>query len=282
MDNLQDMTGVNIENFDNKMLAIDTRDAIVGCFAQGCQAEEIAGWKDLKNWDTNIPVVFRSMAQRKTVNMCENQKRPYFYIDTGYIGNLNKKKHWHRVVPNGMQHSKPRFDLPSDRFDNCIDSQDIRFKGWKKDGGPILLVTPSDKPCLFYGIERESWIENTINEIKKHTDREVIVRNKGLRRDRVRDNSIYHQFEEDNIFAVVTYNSIAATEAIGFGIPCFTLAPNAADFACGTDLSRIENPIYVEEEKVIGWQNWLGYCQYNPQEMVAGTVLPMLREYGIE
>ena len=34
------------------MLAIDTRDAIVGCFAQGCQAEEIAGWKDLKNWDT--------------------------------------------------------------------------------------------------------------------------------------------------------------------------------------------------------------------------------------
>ena len=53
MDNLQDMTGVNIENFDNKMLAIDTRDAIVGCFAQGCQAEEIAGWKDLKNWDTN-------------------------------------------------------------------------------------------------------------------------------------------------------------------------------------------------------------------------------------
>ena len=81
--------------------------------------------------------------------------------------------------------------------------------------------------------------------------------------------------------AVVTYNSIAATEASGYGIPCFTLAPNAADFACGTDLSSIEKPLYVEEEKVIGWQNWLGYCQYNPQEMVAGTVLPTLREYGI-
>ena len=255
---------------------------IVSCFAQGSQAEEIPGWKSLQHWDTSIPVVFRSMAQRKTVNMCEYQKRPYYYIDTGYIGNLNKKKHWHRVVPSGMQHSQPRFDLPSDRFDNCIDSQDIRFKGWKKDGGPILLVTPSDKPCSFYGIKRDEWIENTVAEIKKHTDREVIIRNKGLRRERVRDNSIYSQFEEDNIFAVVTYNSIAATEAIGYGIPCFTLAPNAADFACGTDLSRIEDPIYVEEDKVIGWQNWLGYCQFNPQEMVAGIVLPMLKEYGIK
>ena len=53
------------------MLAIDTRDAIVSCFAQGSQAEEIAGWKSLQHWDTSIPVVFRSMAQRKTVNMCE-------------------------------------------------------------------------------------------------------------------------------------------------------------------------------------------------------------------
>ena len=130
--------------------------------------------------------------------------------------------------------------------------------------------------------DRDKWIEQTVAEIKKHTGREVIIRNKGLRRDRVRDNSIYSQFEEDNIFAVVTYNSIAATEAIGYGIPAFTLAPNAADFACGTDLSKIETPLYIEEEKVIGWQNWLGYCQYNPQEMVAGMVLPMLREYGIK
>ena len=64
------------------LLAIDTRDSIVSCMARGTQAQEIPGWKTLKDWDTNIPVVFRSMAQRKTVNMCEHQKRPYFYIDT--------------------------------------------------------------------------------------------------------------------------------------------------------------------------------------------------------
>ena len=58
-----------------EMLAIDTRDSIVSCFAQGSQAEEIPGWKALQHWDTSIPVVFRSMAQRKTVNMCEFQKR---------------------------------------------------------------------------------------------------------------------------------------------------------------------------------------------------------------
>ena len=77
---------------ETKMLAIDTRDAIVSCFAQGTQAEEIEGWKNLDNLDPTIPVVFRSMSQRKTVKMCEYQNRPYYYIDTGYIGNLNKKK----------------------------------------------------------------------------------------------------------------------------------------------------------------------------------------------
>lgn len=266
-----------------KMYAIDKEDGIVTCLQQGTEAEWINSWKDLQRLPTEHPVMFRSMSQRKTVKICQEQNRDYYYIDTGYVGNVDKRKDWHRVVKNGMQHSNPRYDLPEDRFKVLAKkSPYLRFKGWKRDGGPILVVTPSEKPCKFYGIDRDKWVKETLAELKKHTDRPIIVRNKGLRRERIGNNSIYGQFDEDNIFAVVTYNSIAATEAIGYGIPSFTLAPNAADPFCLKDLSKIETPYYAPIDKVVKWQNWLGYCQFNPEEMANGTAMKIIKDYNIK
>ena len=265
------------------MLAIDQNDAIVNCLAAGASVEWIENWKSLKNYDSNVPVIFRSMTQRKTVTVCTEQKRDYFYIDTGYYGNLNKRKDWHRVVKNGMQHSNPRYDLPDDRFKNIIGENDfIKFNQWRKNGSNILIVTPSEKPCAFYGINRKEWLDDTMSKLKQHTDRNIIIRDKGLRKDRIGDKSIYTQFVDDDIYAVVTYNSIAATEAIGFGIPCFALAPNAADPFCLKDLSKIETPLYEDEEKVIRWQNWLGYCQYTTTEMSEGLTFRLIEDYDLK
>lgn len=265
------------------IVAIDSDDSIVKCLAEGSDAEFIPNYKSLKNIDSNIPVIFRSMTQRKTVQICESQNRDYYYIDTGYIGNLEKRKNWHRIVKNGMQHSVPRYDLPSDRFDKITNGKDyLTFPGWKKKGSAILVVTPSDKPCLFYGINRDQWVKETLQTLKENTNRPIIIRDKGLRRERIGKNSIYHQLENDNIFAVVTYNSIAATEAIGFGIPVFTLAPNVADKFCKKDLTEIENPLYSDPEMIIKWQHWLGYCQYTPDEMLDGTAMKLIKEYDLK
>jgi hypothetical protein len=234
------------------------------------------------------------MTQRSTVKLCNKQARDFYYIDTGYIGNLGKQKNWHRVLVNGMQHSLPRYDLPADRFNQAIaelnrhtgqasGSEYIEFSGWKPEGNAILLVTPSLKPCKFYGVNRDNWVRDTIKELRKYTDRPIIVRDKAERRtDRVRENSIFYQFIEDDIYAVVTYNSIAAIEAIGYGIPAFTLAPTAADDMCLKDLSQIESPRYEDEEKVKKWQNWLGYCQYSLPELKDGTALELIKEYDLK
>lgn len=273
-------------NNDSKMIAIDPSDKIVECLAYSKNSEFINDWKSLKKFSSDVPVILRGMTQRKTVQVCEEQDRDYYYIDTGYIGNLGKTKRWHRVVKNGMQHSHVNFDMPSDRFNSIISyagEKFLKFNGWRQPGSAILLVTPSEKPCKFYGVNRDKWVEDTIAELRKHTDREIIVRDKAERRgDRVRGNSIYYQFIEDDIHSVVTYNSIAAIEAIGFGVPAFTLAPTAADSLCLKDLSMIEHPLRADEEKVTAWQNWLGYCQYTPTEMSNGTAFRIIEEYGLE
>ena len=264
-------------------LAIDPNDHIVVPLAEGVEAKFINGFKDLANYNPSMPVIFRGMTGRKVVEACERQNREYLYIDTGYIGNMQKRKDWHRLVSNGMQHSTINWTMNDDRFKSIAETKPyLNFPGWKKDGRAILVVTPSEKPCKYYGIDRDKFVDETITELKKHTDRPIVVRDKAIRRDRVGDGSIYHQLDEDDIFAVVTYNSIAATEAIGYGVPCFTLAPNAADFFCEKDLSKIETPKYAEPMRVHKWQHWLAYCQYKPYELKDGTAIKLIRSYRLK
>ena len=274
---------MNKTKLKDKFLAIDEHDAIVQNLAESVAVEWLHHYKQLKDHDTKIPVIFRSMAQRKTVRLCVQQERPYYYIDTGYLGNMEKRKDWHRVVNSGMQHSEINWTVPADRFERLAENKEyLPFKGWRKHGGPILLVTPSDKPCLFYGINRDEWLEETLTELKKHTDRKIIVRDKVMRRARIGDGSLYNQLEHENVHAVVTYNSIAATESIGFGVPAFTLAPNAADYFCEKDLSKIESPKYAEPDEVRQWQHWLAYCQYTPFELSDGTAFRLIKEYNLK
>lgn len=265
-----------------KFLALDSTDAIVAPLAESVNAQFVDGWKNLSKHPADDPVIFRSMTQRKTVDVCKKQGRPYYYIDTGYIGNMQKRKDWHRIVKNGMQHSNINWNCPSDRFKRIAETKPyLNFPGWKKNGRNILVVTPSEKPCKFYGINRDEWVNSTLEQIKQYTDRPIIIRDKTIRRDRVGNGSIYNQLEEDDVFAVVTYNSIAATEAIGFGIPCFTLAPNAADYFCEKDITNIENPKYAEPIQVHKWQHWIAYCQYLPSEMKDGTTWKLIEEYNL-
>jgi len=255
----------------------DENDAIVKCLIQSFKDVHYSGFQDFHKFNKEIPVVLRGMTERKAIRTAEKQGRDYFYIDTGYMGNLNKRKNWHRVVKNNVQNMTPRYDLPADRF-NSIDDNNLRFTGWKKMDGAILVVTPSQKPCSFYGIDRDVWVEETIKELVKHTDRPILIRDKGLRRERLNDNSVPAQLVRQQIHCLVTYNSIAATEAISAGVPAIALAPGAAGELCTKKISDIENPYYPDEEKVIAWQNWLAYCQYTTQELESGFALDLIRD----
>ena len=108
-----------------KHLAIDEADLILTNWVEGVDAKYVNGFKDLRNYPVDQPVAFRGMTGRKIVKTCENQGREFYYIDTGYLGNREKRKIWHRVVRNGMQHSKVVWDLPEDRWKN------IRLMNWK-------------------------------------------------------------------------------------------------------------------------------------------------------
>lgn len=201
-------------------------------------------------------------------------------MDTGYFGNeissTNPQglKIWHRIVKNNLQHNEI-IKRPADRFQKF----NKKFIPWKKAGRSILIAAPDEKPCKFYGIDKESWINQTVEKIKQFTDRPIIIRERApLRIDRIASSTLKEALDND-VFALVTYNSNAATESIFHGIPAFALAPcSAAMPVSSNDLSRIENPYYPTSDKLFEWACHLSYGQFNMQEIKSGKAQEMLKE----
>mgnify|MGYP003124236972 CR=1 FL=1 len=223
-----------------------------------------------------VPIVLRGILKHKLIKKCIKDNRDFFYIDSGYIGNYKSKinpmgyKLFHRIVKNNLQHTKI-IDRPSDRWSKL----EYKIPTWKKNGSHILVVMPSDKPAKYYDIDIEKWREDTLNTIKKYTDRPIVVREKTTRQERI-NNSIYTDL--DNAYALVTLQSIAATESILYGVPAFTLAPNAAESLCLNDLTKIENPYYPDSDVVYKWACHLAYGQFHNIELENGYAWSAINE----
>ena len=261
--------------------ALDHEDAIIKDFMKGTEAE-YSTWDKIQKTSVENPVVLRGMTKGKYIHQCWKDKRPFYYIDTGYVGNLSKRKHYHRLVKNNVQNTQVR-DVPDDRYRRLAQRHpEVNFNGWRSQGRSILLVTPSEKPCKFYGITRQKWIDETTEKLRQHTDRPIIIRDKGLRRERVGAGSLFSQLEQDNVYAVVTYQSIAAIESVCFGVPAFATAPTAADYVTLKDLGRIEQAYRPNADQVRHWLHWLAYCQYTVPELNDGTALKIIEMYNLK
>ena len=267
-----------------KMLYIDGEDQIMKHWQYGTGAclidrKDISSKISESPWPNDIPVSLRSMTKRKEIWNCWETGRPFYYIDNGYMGNLMKRKEYYRVVKNNIQHTKYR-EMPGDRFEALQRfAPYMQYHGrkpLKQQNGPILLVTPSEKPCQFYNVDRNKWVEDTVAELKKYTKREIIVRDKGLRPDRIKDNSVAAQCMKLGVWAVVTYQSMAALEAMHYGIPAFTMAPNCVDQLANKNLEAIEDPFYPEYDEMMKLFHYLAYCQYKLDEMRSGLAYKLI------
>jgi len=232
--------------------------------------------------NSDKPLVVRGVTSKTEMDICEEQGRDYYYIDTGYVGNFpsigNPKgaKIWHRIVKNKMQHDVIE-SAPDDRWNNLI-SQDpnLKFKGWKKHENKILFVPPNPKACKAFNIDYQEWMETTKHTIEQTTDIPIEVRIKGSRSERNHANTIYDALQ--GTYAVVTFNSIAALEAILFGVPAFVAVPCAASPLASNNLNDLTKPFYPSAGKIIQQCKNIAYGQFTVDEIENGTAWNILQE----
>ena len=242
---------------------------ILKSFVMGCGGQ-ITYWD--KTAENTTPVVVRGVTKRKVMEACRARGRDFFYIDTGYFGNTAKGKLYHRITRNDVQYFGPVVDRPSDR----LALTGIGFRKFRP-GTNILLAPPSQKLLMMYDIDLETWLNTTIEEIKNHTDRPIVIRKKQSRTVRMTEDTMEMALAQD-VHCLVTFSSIAAGEALLLGKPAITLGPNAAAPLCSQSISEIENPKIPTLDEVKTWAANLAYNQFTEAEMRNGTAWRILND----
>jgi lipopolysaccharide biosynthesis glycosyltransferase len=246
-------------------------DEYLQAFMLGCNGR-------LSDWNSeeqkHNPLVIRGLGggSRKAIQHCWETGRTFYAIDTGYFGNAGSKtKIWHRVTKNALQHTGPIIERPDDRL--------RKFKYRKfKNGNKIMLVPPSDKVMKLFGQpDPEVWVEDIKRELQKYTDRPIEIRLKPNRSERISTKPLEAALD-DNVYCLVTYNSIAALEALMYGVPAIALGPNCATALCNTKISDINHLNRPTEDEMYALMKHLSYCQFTRDEMMNGYAWSIVNE----
>ena len=156
-----------------KLLSTAHKDVFINTINNYMNNITFCSRNDLRTLPIDMPVVFRNFtANRKEIRIVQKTGRPWYYMDCGYFANITPRKSFMRIVPNDIQHSKPRYDLPANRFnDQCKIAElsghghPLRFSKWKKDGAyygefSISTFQNSKGDMVIYGNVEPKFFEN--------------------------------------------------------------------------------------------------------------------------
>ena len=241
------------------------------------------------------PRVFRGITRMPTIKQCVDNNIDFYYVDTGYMGCYPVKK-WQRFTKNNLQTLEHlnynQLDFLTDtkvlkkRFKDIMNVDYDNYKPKRPvEGESILIVPPSLNSTRSLNImnhinfEQEDYIDFITKEIKKYTDKKIIVRQKPNRKERtLNGKTLSHQLKKDKVHCLVVFNSIAAFEAIQEGYPAITLGPNAASFLSEKDISNIEKPYFADDDKIREHSLYLSACQFNKEEFRSGYAVKMIEQ----
>ena len=246
-------------------------DEYLQSFVYGCGGT-LSSFDDEKT--TAGPLLMRGVgkATREAVQHCWDTGRQFYYIDTGYFGNAkSKSKGWHRITKNNLQNLGPIIERPTDRL--------LRWKFKKfRPGKKILICPPSEKVMMLFNQPSPAeWTEQVVKQLKTLTDRPIEVRMKPTRTQRISNNSLEEALN-DEVHCLVTYNSIAALEALMHGKPAIALGPNCATMVCNTDLNQVEDLHIPDKDEMTALMSHLSYAQFSREEMMNGYAWDIVNE----
>ena len=212
--------------------------------------------------DENVEVCFQGIIRgtKRLQLACETNNIPYYYFDQPYLFGNEYQPHpafsqpWYRIIKNNVQmididdKHKARFEYIQSMCSDKDTLDKMTLKDWKKDGQYIIIIPPSEHTAKWYDMQVEPWIENITKELRKHTDRPIQVRYKFTNRIHGKRNATPLSADLKNCFAMVSWHSMAACEALIAGVPSFTSEHSPANRVSYSlnDLDKIETPLYSD------------------------------------
>tara|TARA_R100000005_G_scaffold95666_1_gene78108 strand:- start:414 stop:1274 length:861 start_codon:yes stop_codon:yes gene_type:complete len=242
---------------------------------------------NIKELDDKNIILCDMMVQSPTHNMIKyrrEKKLDYYHIDHAYFwrgyaymtGNKNPHNcSWFRISKNSHVLNKI-LDVDDSRWKKYFyDHFGGYGKEYSKRGSKIIFCPSSHHVLSLY--DQNNWIDETINTLKKYTDREIVIRRRPNLKTEISNvsTSTGNTLEKDleDCWALVTHSSGAATEAQLLGIPTFSDINSPSAPVSSLDYSSIEKPFYPDDNLRMKWLNSLAYSQYSDKEFKDGTLV---------
>ena len=186
-------------------------------------------------------------------------------------------------------------DIDPTRWKKIKSNLGIDLKDYRNNGDHILLCLQRNGGWSMGTVDVTDWAVKTINEIRKYSDRKIVVRAHPGDKDSANylnpktskikfSKSIVLSTNKNlvddlhNCWAAVNYNSSPVVGAAIEGVPIFVMDPDKSQCAeiANTDLSTIENPVKHDRQR---WAERLSMFHWNFDELKSGECWTHMRKY---
>ena len=243
------------------------------------------GWKE---HDDKTVRFFWGLAadNRVAIQQCIDWGIEWWFVDTGYLSSQITRyplpvindydTTYFRIIKGGIHTNKFSATTPDRRNTLIKQGIDAEFKGWKENGEHVLLC-PSSPTVTYYvnDISQQDWIQQVGEEVRKHTDRPIKVRNKPRPGNEWWGTDVKDDLK--NAWCVVTNMSLAAIDGVLNMTPSFTHQKHVASLISGKKIEEVEKPYKPEREKVEEWLNMIANHQFTLQEIEDGLAFDTLK-----
>jgi hypothetical protein len=273
---------------------------VLHLFAKGCGGE-ITTSGNIKNFD--CAVIFGSYKKDKGRSAQQGKGRiiesgiPYVQLETQLIGRpIDTAFHTEfRVGVNGFlwDDAKWGFEhIHADRSKKVFERNGYDPElPWKTDGDYILVCMQKVGDASLRGADIFSWTEQTVKEIRQHTERQIIVRPHPLYRKKIQHANCKRmvceysnvQWQEADVtqkefvpiekqlqhaWCTVTYSSGTGIDAVINGTPNIACDTGSMVYdVSSTDIAQVEEPYRGDKQE---WTNKIAHCQWSIEEFESG------------
>lgn len=258
----------------------------------------IQGWINVNNKKSGQHLTLRNY-------IIEQQIRSNKYVlavDSNLFlySNTNNPLHYLRYSFNGIF---PNTGIYCDkiidpiRWKKISSNLNISLKDYRTQGSHILICLQRNGGWSMGSLDVQDWALATINEIRKYSDRPIIIRahpgdKAALEYLNIKNSKCKIKFTNNvslstnekliddlkNCWAAINYNSSPVVGAAIEGIPIFVMDPAKSQCAeiSNTSLANIENPLLPDRQQ---WVERLSMFHWNFDELKSGECWSHMRQF---
>lgn len=237
----------------------------------------------------DIPVIWsvlwngRMYKNKKIWDLYRSRKKPVVVLE---VGSIKRNTTW-KVGINGINRDAYFGNGSNDNTRSKY--LGVSLAPWRTHGEHILICCQHSKSHQWHNMPLTAdWISDTIAEIRKHSDRPIIVRphprdqiislNKKFKNVSIQMPKKISRADDFDLtfkqaWAVINHNSNPGPQSIINGVPAIVSDSSLAYPVAEHLLSNIENPIMPDRQQ---WVNDYAWTEYTIDEIADGLPLRQL------